>query len=147
MRWGPARSAAPKPTWPHNSHRAHVILSDACSGHCALCHGLWDPHPQRLSVWAASVSLGGDMFWKSVSTSWDSGPRLSLNREGQLAPWAPALSILWPAALGLAEQLRGFENKVTTWQLKASRAPSIKFLTRKIVCPFLCNTPLGFFLL
>lgn len=46
-----------------------------------------------------------------------------------------------------AEQLRGFANEVTSRRLKASQAPSIKFLTRKIVCPFLCNTPLGFFIM
>lgn len=40
-----------------------------------------------------------------------------------------------------------FKNKVTSQQLKSSRAPFIKFLTRKIVCPFLCNTPLGFFIM
>lgn len=48
---------------------------------------------------------------------------------------------------GLAERLRAFENKVTSRQPKSSQAPSIKFLTRKIVCPFLCNTPLGFFIM
>lgn len=39
------------------------------------------------------------------------------------------------------------KSKVTSQQLKSSRAPFIKFLTRKIVCPFLCNTPLGFFIM
>ena len=60
----------------------------------ALCHRHWDPHPQWLSVWAASVSLGVTCFGRVVFTSWDSGPQLSLNREGELAPWALALSVL-----------------------------------------------------
>lgn len=44
------------------------------------------------------------------------------------------------AAEGLQEQ--GHISAAET-----SQAPSIKFLTRKIVCPFLCNTPLGFFIM
>ena len=63
---------------------------------CSLSHTLGPP-PRMVQYLGCLCFPRCDMFLKRVYTSWDSGPGLSLNREGELASWALAPTILWLA--------------------------------------------------
>lgn len=139
----------PSPHSPIAPMESHATLLHTCSGHLALPHTLVLPprmvqdlgclFPQVGCLFKACLCPLGPRSWIQFEQRGSAG---SLG-SGSNHPLASGAS----GREGPSKRLRGFENKVTSRQPKASEAPSIKFLTRKIVCPFLCNTPLGFFIM
>lgn len=146
----PAGAAAPKSTQPCSPQRVPCYLLHTHSGYFAAPPHAMGLPPRMLQCLGclflqvghfcgAHLCLLGPRSWiqseqRGSAGSLGSGPNHPLAGRGS-------------GREGPSRQPRGFENKVTSRQPKASQAPSIKFLTRKIVCPFLCNTPLGFFIM
>lgn len=102
----PAVTVVPKPTLAHPTTPTYPIPAKALFSLTLL------GTPTRMAQCLACLCLHRcDIF---LCASWGPGAGHGLSREGQRAPQAPALTILWPAGAGRGSAAERLWNKVTS---------------------------------
>lgn len=144
---GPAASPAPQAPGPYQTPLRRRLTRTGClvlTGTMSPYHaapvssGMSPRTARRVTITSFLDSLCLLQPWSCVSVS----------GAGCWLLWVPCRS---SGGTGTSREgsraAEGLQEQGHISAAETSQAPSIKFLTRKIVCPFLCNTPLGFFIM